>query len=100
MCVCAWSAHHPTARTAAPHSQVLSEHPTYIDCYLRLACIARAKGNHKEALEFAQVRVCARRRRSYLDVCCVCVLCVYICFLIPRPTTPALSPPEPPPPDC
>eukprot|EP00198_Chlamydomonas_reinhardtii_P002531 XP_001691867.1 Paf1 complex component [Chlamydomonas reinhardtii] len=39
---------------AALYKEVLSEHPTYIDCYLRLACIARAKGNHKEALEFAQ----------------------------------------------
>ncbi|KAG2448186.1 hypothetical protein HYH02_006771 [Chlamydomonas schloesseri] len=38
----------------ALYKEVLTEHPTYIDCYLRLACIARAKGNHKEALEFAQ----------------------------------------------
>ncbi|GLC38649.1 hypothetical protein PLESTB_000456300 [Pleodorina starrii] len=36
------------------YKDVLSEHPTYIDCYLRLACIARAKGNHKEALRYAQ----------------------------------------------
>lgn len=34
---------------------VLSEHPTYIDCYLRLACMARARGSHKEALQYAQV---------------------------------------------
>ncbi|GIL51578.1 hypothetical protein Vafri_7539 [Volvox africanus] len=36
------------------YKDVLSEHNTYIDCYLRLACIARAKGNHKEALRYAQ----------------------------------------------
>ncbi|EFJ40533.1 hypothetical protein VOLCADRAFT_121713 [Volvox carteri f. nagariensis] len=36
------------------YKDVLSEHGTYIDCYLRLACIARAKGSHKEALRYAQ----------------------------------------------
>ncbi|GFR40487.1 hypothetical protein Agub_g1054 [Astrephomene gubernaculifera] len=41
-------------QAAQVYKDVLSEHPTYIDCHLRLACMARAKGNHKEALQFAQ----------------------------------------------
>lgn len=46
-----------------PAQDVLSEHPTYIDCYLRLACMARARGSHKEALQYAQVGPGVGRRR-------------------------------------
>ncbi|KAG2487876.1 hypothetical protein HYH03_013459 [Edaphochlamys debaryana] len=36
------------------YKDVLAEHPTYIDCRLRLACMARARGDHPEALRHAQ----------------------------------------------
>jgi hypothetical protein len=40
---------------------VVAEHPAYIDCYLRLACMDRARGHHKAALKHAQVGKGRRR---------------------------------------
>lgn len=37
------------------YKQLLQAHPAYTDCMLRLACIARATGNHAEAIQHAKV---------------------------------------------
>lgn len=42
-----------SAEAAKEYKEILAEFPEYLDCYFRLAWIARCKGNHAEALEWA-----------------------------------------------
>ncbi|MEW5317155.1 MAG: hypothetical protein WDW38_008482 [Sanguina aurantia] len=41
-------------RATAEYNGILADCPGYTDCYLRLACISRAKGDHAAAVAWAQ----------------------------------------------
>ena len=42
------------SQAANEYKEILAEFPEYLDCYFRLAWIARSKGNHPEALRWAE----------------------------------------------
>lgn len=41
-------------QAAKEYQDILAEFPEYLDCYFRLAWIARSRGNHPEALRWAE----------------------------------------------
>ena len=43
----------PTTTLPAPPQGIIAQHEGYIDCYLRLACIARRMGAGAEAFKWA-----------------------------------------------
>ena len=42
------------AQASKEYQDILAEFPEYLDCYFRLAWISRNKGNHAEALRWAE----------------------------------------------
>ncbi len=42
------------AQASKEYRDILAEFPEYLDCYFRLAWIARNKGDHAEALRWAE----------------------------------------------
>ena len=49
-----WEEQGEGARAEARYREILAEHPSYLECFLRLSACAKARGVHAEAVKWAK----------------------------------------------